>query len=92
MVYTDEYTNIKYYDINGNEENLLLGIPRFSEMMVINIMSKNALELHNKDSEIASKIFGDYVIDENILLNVRTDMGNTGVNIFSKIKSLFMKK
>ncbi|MCK5039672.1 MAG: hypothetical protein KAR87_01755 [Candidatus Aenigmarchaeota archaeon] len=55
-------------------------------------MSKNALELHNKDSEIASKIFGDYVIDENILLNVRTDMGNTGVNIFSKIKSLFMKK
>lgn len=89
LIYPDDYTNIKYYDLGGDEENLLLGIHRFSEMMVINILSKNAIELHNEDPEIASKIFSDYAVDGNKILNVRLSMGNIKSDIFSKIKSFF---
>lgn len=69
-VYPDDYTNIKYYDLGGDEGNLLLGINRFSEMMMINILSKNAVKLNKEDPEIAQEIFGDYMVDGNKLLNV----------------------
>jgi len=86
--YPDDYTNIKYYDLGGDEENLLLGIHRFSEMMVINILSKNAIKLDKEDPEIAQEIFGDYMVDGNKLLNVRVVNGS-GEGLFSKIKNLF---
>lgn len=87
-VYPDDYTNIKYYDLGGDEENLLLGIHRFSEMMVINILSKNAIRLDKEDPEIAQEIFGDYGVDGNKLLNVRVINGSNE-GLFSKIKNLF---
>lgn len=86
LVYPDEYTTIKNY------ENLLLGIFRFSDMMVINITPKNAITLHNEDPEIASKIFGDYGCDGKKLLNLRVVNDNVGKRIFSKIKNSFGKK
>jgi len=70
IFYPDDYTNIKYYDM-GDPDNLFLGIHRFSDMMVINIYSKNAIELDKEDPEIAQEIFGDYMVDGNKLLNVR---------------------
>jgi hypothetical protein len=87
-VYSDDYTNIKYYDLGGDEENLLLGIHRFSEMIVINILSKNAVKLDKEDPEIAQEIFGDYRVDGNKLLNVRV-VNDSGEGLFSKIKNLF---
>ncbi len=87
-VYPDDYTNIKYYDFGGDEENLLLGIHRFSEMMVINILSKNAIKLDKEDTEIAQEIFGDYMVDGNKLLNVKI-INDTDGGFFSKIKNLF---
>jgi len=87
-VYPDDYTNIKYYDLGGDEENLLLGIHRFSEMMVINILSKNAIKLDREDPEIAQEIFGDYMVQGNKLLNVRI-VNDAGEGFFSKIKNLF---
>ena len=86
--YPDDHTNIKYYDM-GDEENLLLGMHRFSEMMVINILSKNALELDREDPEIAHEIFGNYAVDGDKLLNVRVVNDGSGEGFFSKIKNLF---
>lgn len=69
--YSDTHTNFKYYGSEEYGENLLLGVHRFSGMMVINITLKNALKLDKEDSEIAQEIFGDYIADGNKLLNVR---------------------
>lgn len=90
LVYPDDYTNIKYYDI-GSEENFLLGIHRFSEMMIINITSKNAMQLHNEDPEMAQNIFGNYGVDGDKFLNVRLAYDDLSESIFSKIKNIFFR-
>jgi len=85
----EDYTNIEY--LGSNESNSLLSIYRFSNMLIINIMSENAVKLHNEDPEMAQDIFGNYGIEGDKFLNVRLSYGESSEGFFSKIKNLFSR-
>lgn len=88
--YPDNYTSIQYYDLGEKE---MIAFSRYSGMMILNIMSDDALRLEKENQQLTSEIFGQYVLgDDGRFLNVRmSEMGGERASLFETIKDFFKK-